>query len=215
VGQVNATSPYKNEELSKAMEAWSRLENARGGDATEITGAGGAGDDDDGAAGPHAQTLAAYEDRVRELNALVGSQRMQLAQLDEQVTDLKADQLKSEQSFLQKVESIINAEMQQQLRRLEFDPTQRGAREPLANAFRTIVSRLKTSDLSGEDSESTSTFATTNGENSSFAPSEDTTALRLEVRAHVIRAMIRYQYQSIDSHVSRPAAPCIWLFFCL
>lgn len=67
-GQVNASSPFKNEELSKALDAWSQhTEGVRqSGLATELE-AGYV--DEDGNPGSN----SAMEERIRELNAMVSS----------------------------------------------------------------------------------------------------------------------------------------------
>lgn len=77
--EVNASSPYKNEELSKALDAWSQSDRVRAGGATEIEPGYGEDDGGDGASAfsrgrsPRngGVSIPGSEDKIRELNAVV------------------------------------------------------------------------------------------------------------------------------------------------
>ena len=71
---MNASSPYKSEELTSALNSWSETDNPRSGGATEL----GAGYEDGSEAGAA---------RVEELSTLVGAQRQQIAQLEARLAE--------------------------------------------------------------------------------------------------------------------------------
>ena len=88
--EVNAGSPSKNEELSSALESWSRMEANRQGGATEIH----VGDYDDISTYSSAQasetkasiaTGTGSTEKIKGLNVLVNSQRLQISTLESQL----------------------------------------------------------------------------------------------------------------------------------
>lgn len=88
--EVNASSPYKNEELNKALEAWSHKDSLKqSGQATEIdTGddeGGGGGNSDGVSSGGQGMDINA----VKEMQSLINGQRLQIIQLERQLDEAK------------------------------------------------------------------------------------------------------------------------------
>lgn len=85
--EVNAGSPSKNEELSSALESWSRMEASRQGGATELN----VGDYDDVSTYSSAQGSESGANgggsagKIKGLNVLVNSQRLQISTLESQL----------------------------------------------------------------------------------------------------------------------------------
>jgi hypothetical protein len=121
--EVNASSPTKNEELNKALEAWSQFSDTgrKGGLATELDSKYV---DDDGNSGSGKGQQGGNE-RIMELNALVSSQRLQLAQLSDELKELKSDRKRNSSM----VEKIFSEELAAGIRTLDqslnLDPRQK------------------------------------------------------------------------------------------
>jgi kinesin family protein 3/17 len=103
--EVNAQSPTKNEELSKAMDSWSRTEGSRRSGATELLNNS---DDDRNSPvmGGGSASNKALEEQLRGLNVVVGSQRMRISALESQVQE-SSGQEKEIQSLRSEVDCIF------------------------------------------------------------------------------------------------------------
>jgi hypothetical protein len=130
--EVNASSPTKNEELSKALEAWSQFSDGarKGGSATELDNRFVS--DDATGSGKGLQN----NERLLELNALVSSQRMQLAQLSDELKELKGDRTRNTASL----ERICGEELSDGMRMLDqtlkIDPRQKAMVRGVSLTFR-------------------------------------------------------------------------------
>jgi len=93
--EVNASSPYKNEELSKALEAWSHMDSLKqSGQATEIDtrdddgGVSGGASGASGSSGVSEGGVIGMDlTAVKEMQSLISGQRLQITQLERQLED--------------------------------------------------------------------------------------------------------------------------------
>lgn len=76
--EVNSASPHKSEELTKALESWAEGERMRNNGPTEVM------DDELPATGRGGQGA---EDKIRQLNALVESQKLQLSAMEHKLQE--------------------------------------------------------------------------------------------------------------------------------
>lgn len=116
--EVNASSPYKNEELNKAMDSWSHLhEGAKVSGATEVS-------EDSGRQSPVPN--APQEEKIRALTALVERQQQQLAQIELQKTAGGGGGGDSAD-----LERAMRVELERALDRVRADPALAAVKEPL------------------------------------------------------------------------------------
>ena len=162
--EVNATSPYKNEELNKAMESWSHPDTKRAPGATEVE------DDDD---------ITMASPAVR---STIEGQRVRIAELEQRLSETDLSNRSSSKSASRgEVEVLLQAELDTILRQIQDGPGAASAKDTIRKIIGKVITKVNGLQVDGHSTDTSKFSPVRNG-----ADEEAMRALREEVRCVLI-----------------------------
>jgi hypothetical protein len=136
--EVNLTSPNKNEELNNALDSWSHADGrGRNIGATEITNSNYA-EDETSPSNKSSNYNGSSEDKVKNLNSIVNSQRAQILLLEKKLSE------NSNNGSSINVAGLLKSQLDHSLRLLSADGLSSNlvTKEQLINFVDSVVSKL-------------------------------------------------------------------------
>jgi kinesin family protein 3/17 len=133
--EVNATSPYKNEELNKALgESWSRQDGGRSSGATEVV------NDEDSLSSPHVRTT-------------IENQRNRIAELEQMLSSAGGS---PKQTTKGEVENLLQSELDAILRQIQDTPGALSAKDTIRKIIGRVISKVNGHQLAPSSAQSES-----------------------------------------------------------